>query len=151
MLFRSLEEILNVMDMRIDISDDGKIMVYDTQRNEYIDSGREDENGKAEYDFVNAEDIFERLDTYINDYFTHDMEEQLEAVGVDSSKTETLSELCDLYKAELEKGNENLSEDELNLALGIVHPDTVILPEIDRHVSVAEERSEEHTSELQSR
>lgn len=138
----TLEEILNVMDMRIDISDDGKIMVYDTQRNEYIDSGREDENGKAEYDFVNAEDIFERLDTYINDYFTHDMEEQLEAVGVDSSKTETLSELCDLYKAELEKGNENLSEDELNLALGIVHPDTVILPEIDRHVSVAEEPDE---------
>lgn len=121
----SLEEILGVMDMRPDYKDDGSFMIYDIQKQEYISSwvGWEDDNGAAV--FKDASEAFERLDIYINDYYIHDMQEQLEAVGGEISGNETLSDLCSLYKAELEKGNTKLSEGELNLAMGIVEPDTV--------------------------
>ena len=121
----TLEEILDVMDMRPDYTQNGNFMIYDTQRQEYISSwvGWEDDNGAAV--FKDASEAFERLDIYINDYYIHDMQEQLEAVGVEISGNETLSDLCSLYKAELEKGNTKLSEGELNLAMGIVEPDTV--------------------------
>lgn len=121
----TLEEILDVMDMRPDYKEDGSFMIYDIQKQEYISSwvGWEDDNGAAV--FKDASEAFERLDIYINDYYIHDMQEQLEAVGVEISGNETLSDLCNLYKAELEKGNTKLSEGELNLAMGIVEPDTV--------------------------
>lgn len=125
----TLEEILSVMELNPEMTSEGKIRVFDIQRGEYIDNFGDEE-------FTNAEEIFERLDTYIYDYFIHDMEEQLEAVGVDIDKANTLSDLCSLYQKEIEKGNSRLSEDELNLAFGIVHPDTVILPEPDRQMSV---------------
>ena len=121
----SLEEVLGVMDMRPDYKENGSFMIYDIQKQEYISSwvGWEDDNGAAV--FKDASEAFERLDIYINDYYIHDMQEQLEAVGVEISGNETLSDLCNLYKAELEKGNTKLSEGELNLAMGIVEPDTV--------------------------
>lgn len=121
----SLEEVLGVMDMRPDYKEDGSFMIYDIQKQEYISSwvGWEDDNGAAV--FKDASEAFERLDIYINDYYIHDMQEQLEAVGVEISGNETLSDLCNLYKAELEKGNTKLSEGELNLAMGILEPDTV--------------------------
>ena len=121
----SLEEVLGVMDMRPDYKEDGSFMIYDIQKQEYISSwvGWEDDNGAAV--FKDASEAFERLDIYINDYYIHDMQEQLEAVSVEISGNETLSDLCNLYKAELEKGNTKLSEGELNLAMGIVEPDTV--------------------------
>lgn len=121
----SLEEVLGVMDMRPDYKEDGSFMIYDIQKQEYISSwvGWEDDNGAAVC--KDASEAFERLDIYINDYYIHDMQEQLEAVGVEISGNETLSDLCNLYKAELEKGNTKLSEGELNLAMGIVEPDTV--------------------------
>ena len=121
----TLEEILDVMDMRPDYKENGSFMIYDIQKQEYISSwvGWEDDNGAAV--FKDASEAFERLDIYINDYYIHDMQEQLEAVGVEISGNETLSDLCNLYKAELEKGNTKLSEGELNLAMGIVEPDTV--------------------------
>lgn len=121
----TLEEILDVMDMRPDYTQNGNFMIYDTQRQEYISGwvGMDEEDGAAI--FHDAQEAFERLDIYINDYYIHDMQEQLEAVGVEISGNETLSDLCNLYKAELEKGNAKLSEGELNLAMGIVKPDTV--------------------------
>lgn len=121
----TLEEILGVMDMRPDYKENGSFMIYDIQKQEYISSwvGWEDDNGADV--FKDASEAFERLDIYINDYYIHDMQEQLEAVGVEISGNETLSDLCNLYKAELEKGNTKLSEGELNLAMGIVEPDTV--------------------------
>lgn len=121
----TLEEILDVMDMRPDYTQNGNFMIYDTQRQEYISGwvGMDEEDGAAI--FHDAQEAFERLDIYINDYYIHDMQEQLEAVGVEISGNETLSDLCNLYKAELEKGNTKLSEGELNLAMGIVEPDTV--------------------------
>ena len=122
----TLEEILDVMDMRPDYTANGNFMIYDTQRQEYISSwvGMEDDNGAAV--FSNASEAFERLDIYINDYYIHDMEEQLEACGIEIKGNETLSDLCKLYKTELEKGNDKLSSGELNLAMGIVEPDTVV-------------------------
>ena len=125
----TLEEILSVMELNPEMTSEGKIRVFDIQRGEYIDNFGDEE-------FTNAEEIFERLDAYIYDYFIHDMKEQLEAVGVDIGKANTLSDLCTLYQKEIEKGTSQLSEDELNLAFGIVHPDTVILPELDRQMSV---------------
>lgn len=123
----TLEEILGVMDMRPEFSDSGKIMIYDEQRKEYIDNGQNFEgSGNEVYEFESAAEIFERLDIYINDYYIHDMQEQLEGVGIEIIGDETLSELCKLYKTELGKGNEKLSIGELNLAMGIVAPDTVI-------------------------
>ena len=122
----TLEEILDVMDMRPDYTANGNFMIYDTQRQEYISSwvGMEDDNGAAA--FSNASEAFERLDIYINDYYFNDMQEQLEACGIEIKGNETLSDLCKLYKTELEKGNDKLSSGELNLAMGIVEPDTVV-------------------------
>lgn len=122
----TLEEILDVMDMRPDYTQNGNFMIYDTQRQEYISGwvGMDEEDGAAI--FHDAQEAFERLDIYINDYYIHDMQEQLESVGVEITGNETLSDLCKLYKAELEKGNDKLSAGELNLAMGIVEPDTVI-------------------------
>ena len=122
----TLEEILDVMDMRPDYTANGNFMIYDTQRQEYISSwvGMEDDNGAAV--FSNASEAFERLDIYINDYYFNDMQEQLEACGIEIKGNETLSDLCKLYKTELEKGNDKLSSGELNLAMGIVEPDTVV-------------------------
>lgn len=122
-----LSDILGVMDMRPDLSNDGKLKVWDIQREEYID------NGNEEYIFESAADIFERLDSYISDYFIDDMVEQPNDAGVGPASSETLEELCRIYKNELEKGNDKLDIDELNLAEGIVNPDTVIIdikPEI---------------------
>lgn len=122
----TLEEILGVMDMRPDYTANGNFMIYDTQRQEYISSwvGMEDDNGTAV--FSNAAEAFERLDIYINDYYFNDMQEQLEACGIEIKGNETLSDLCNLYKTELEKGNEKLSPGELDLAMGIVEPGTVL-------------------------
>lgn len=122
----TLEEILDVMDMRPDYTQNGNFMIYDTQRQEYISGwvGMDEEDGAAI--FHDAQEAFERLDIYINDYYIHDMQEQLEAVGIELTGNETLSELCKLYKTELGKGNDKLSIGELNLAMGIVAPDTVI-------------------------
>lgn len=122
----TLEEILDVMDMRPDYTQNSNFMIYDTQRQEYISGwvGMDEEDGAAI--FHDAQEAFERLDIYINDYYIQDMQEQLESVGVEITGNETLSDLCKLYKAELEKGNDKLSAGELNLAMGIVEPDTVI-------------------------
>lgn len=136
----TLEEILDVMDMRPDYTANGNFMIYDTQRQEYISSrvGMEDDNGAAV--FSNAAEAFERLDIYINDYYFNDMQEQLEACGIEIKGNETLSDLCKLYKTELEKGNEKLSPGELNLAMGIVEPGTVLYEQ-----KLAKEMSEEKT------
>ena len=136
----TFEEILDVMDMRPDYTANGNFMIYDTQRQEYISSwvGMEDDNGTAV--FSNAAEAFERLDIYINDYYFNDMQEQLEACGIEIKGNETLSDLCKLYKTELEKGNEKLSPGELNLAMGIVEPGTVLYEQ-----KLAKEMSEEKT------
>lgn len=136
----TLEEILDVMDMRPDYTANGNFMIYDTQRQEYISSwgGWEVDNGTAV--FSNASEAFERLDIYINDYYIHDMQEQLEGVGVEITGDESLADLCKLYKTELEKGNEKLSIGELNLAMGIVDPDTVLYEQ-----RIAKEKSNQKT------
>lgn len=126
----SLEEILSVMEMKPEVTSEGKIKIYDQQRQEYIDnrslfSDSDDDN----WSFYNAAEIFERLDIYINDYFITDFEEQLEAGGVTLKGNETLKDLCDYAKEQLEAGITTVSQDELNLAMGIVNPDTVIMPE----------------------
>lgn len=128
----SLEEILGAMEMRAEVTPEGKIKVFDLQRQEYIDNRSDlppfDEDN---WTFNNAGEIFERLDVLINDYYIHDMQEQLEDSGIKITGDETLSDLCSLYKTELEKGNDKLSLGELNLAMGIVNPDTVIITEKD--------------------
>lgn len=123
----SLEEILDVMEMKPEIAPDGRIRVYDQQRGEYIPTlvGQ----GDDDLGFENAAKIFERLDIYINDYFITDMEEQLEAGGVTLTGNETLKDLCDYAKEQLKAGITTVSQGELNLAIGIVHPETVIMPE----------------------
>lgn len=126
----SLEEILSVMEMKPEVTSEGKIKIYDQQRQEYIDnrslfSDSDDDN----WSFYNAAEIFERLDIYINDYFISDFEEQLEAGGVTLTGNETLKDLCDYAKEQLEAGITTVSLGELNLAMGIVNPDTVIMPE----------------------
>ncbi len=122
----TLEEILDVMDMRPDYKENGSFMIYDIQRQEYISGWVEMDEEDGAAIFHDAQEAFERLDIYINDYYIHDMQEQLEAVGIELTGNETLSELCKLYKTELGKGNDKLSIGELNLAMGIVEPDTVI-------------------------
>ena len=124
----ALDEILSVMEFIPEFTEDGKIKVYDQQRSEYLDNRSDlpsfDED---KWTFKSAAEIFERMDIYINDYYIHDMQEQLEGVGVEITGNKTLSDLCKLYQSELEKGNDKLSIGELNLAMGIIHPETVIL------------------------
>lgn len=126
----TLEEILNVMEMKPEVTSDGKIKIFDEQRQEYIDNRsmlpKFDEDN---WTFKNAEEIFERLDIYINDYFINDMVEQLTEAGAAPANSESLEELCLSYKRELEKGNDKLESGELNLAWGIVNPETVIMPD----------------------
>ena len=126
----TLDEILSVMEFTPEFTENGKIKVYDQQRSEYLDNCSDlpsfDEDN---WTFSSAAEVFERMEIYINDYYIHDMQEQLEGAGVEITGEETLADLCKLYQAELEKGNDKLSIGELNLAMGIVHPETVILRE----------------------
>ncbi|MDY5683139.1 MAG: hypothetical protein SPG48_06240 [Treponema sp.] len=142
----TLEEILGVMEMRPEVTPEGKIKVFDLQRQEYIDNRSDlppfDEDN---WTFSNASEIFERLDVYINDYYVHDMQEQLEEAGIEITGDETLANLCSLYKTELENGNENLSLGELNLAMGIVEPDTVIMFENERKLEINQEKEENYS------
>lgn len=137
----TLEEILGVMEMRTEVTPEGKIKVFDLQRQEYIDNRSDlpafDEDN---WTFNNAGEVFERLDVYINDYYVHDMQEQLEDSGIKITGDETFSDLCSLYKTELENGNDKLSLGELNLAMGIVNPDTVIVPVISKEKSLDDEK-----------
>ncbi|WP_288748618.1 hypothetical protein [uncultured Treponema sp.] len=123
----SLEEILGVMEMKPEVTPEGRIQIYDQQLGEYISTwvGQ----GDGDLGFEHATEIFERLDIYINDYFIHDMEDQLEAGGVTLRGDETLKDLCDYAKEQLEAGITTVSQGELNLAMGIVNPDTVIMPD----------------------
>lgn len=137
----TLEEILGVMEMRTEVTPEGKIKVFDLQRQEYIDNRSDlpafDEDN---WTFNNAGEVFERLDVYINDYYVHDMQEQLEDSGIKITGDETFSDLCSLYKTELENGNDKLSLGELNLAMGIVNPDAVIVPVISKEKSLDDEK-----------
>ena len=143
----ALEDILGVMDMIPEVAPNGKIKIFDRQRKEYIDNGTDFEGSENEgYEFSDAADIFERLDIYIGDYYIRDIENQLDAVSIDVGNTDgmTLEELCKIYKDILENDSlpeedkKNLSVDELSLAMGIVHPDTVIMPVMERLQTVEE-------------
>lgn len=126
----SLEEILSVMEMKSEVTSNGKIKIYDQQRQEYIDNRSPlSDSDEDNLSFDNPAEIFERLDTYINDYFITDMEEQLQASGVTLRGDETLKDLCDYAKEQLEAGITTVSQGELNLAMGIINPETVIMPE----------------------
>lgn len=142
-----LESILAVMDMRPEMTTDGKILVFDEQRKEYIDNGEDFEgNGQKAWEFSSAAEIFERLDIFIKEAFIDDMEDQLNAVGIkytEDGHARSLEECCELYKKEIENGNTQLSEGELNLAFGIVNPETVILPEQNRLMSVENQKTEQ--------
>lgn len=126
----TLEEILDVMEFNLEPQKNGTFKIFDRQLGEYKDNKSllpdTDENN---WTFTNAAEIFERLDIYINDYFIHDMEERLEEGGVTLRGDETLEDLCACAKQQLEAGITTVSEGELNLAMGIVHPETVIMPE----------------------
>jgi len=125
-----LEEILNVMDFNIEVQNDGTMKVYDTQRNEYLDNRQENDNPEDDLKYNSAEQIFDRMDIYINDHFIEDMKEQLEIGGVTLNGNESLKELCDYAKEQLEAGIHTVSKEEYDLAMGIVNPDTVIMPEL---------------------
>ncbi len=134
----SLEEILSVMDMRPDYTKNGNFMVYDLQRQEYISNWVDWAENNSPMVFSDASEAFDCLDSYISDCYFNDMQNQLEVAGVNITGKESLSDLCTLYKDELEKGNKNLDLGELNLAMGIVNPETVIYEQ-----TIAKEKSEE--------
>lgn len=133
----ALEDIVGQMDFRLEVTESGKLKLWDLQKNEYLGKNAGFDNSEDEdYEYSDASDVLERLDVYIDDYFIKDMSEQLSEAGVDPSRIfdkhsfpKPLYELCEVWKSELEKGSETLSKGELNLALGIVNPDTVIMPE----------------------
>lgn len=149
----TLEDILDVMGMKAEPLENGKYKVFDNERGEYIsDDGLTpgDEN-YVEGIFNNAEEIFERLDTYISDYYINDMVEQLEAAGVGPASSESLEDLCRIYKNELEKGNNKLELGELELAYGIIEPDSVIMPGYEKNINLKKETlsvTEEEIKEL---
>ena len=145
----TLEEILDVMEFNLEPQKNGTFKIFDRQLGEYKDNRSHlpdtDENN---WTFTNATEIFERLDIYINDYFIHDMEECLEEGGVTLRGDETLEDLCACAKQQLEAGITTVSEGELNLAMGIVHPETVIMPEslisqeqISNHLKKTDEKT----------
>lgn len=124
----ALENILARMDFQLELSENGKLMVYDTQRGEYLDNENDVDVDKAMREFNSAEEVFDRMDSFIRDTYYADMQEDLDKIGVDTSSAASLSDICELYRAEIEKGQTRLSETILNWALGIVHPDTVVMP-----------------------
>lgn len=146
----TLEDILGVMEMVPEATTDGKFKVFDQQRNEYIDNTENDlaSDDDNNWTFNNAAEIFEHLDVYINDYYINDMINQLEAAGAGPASSESLEDLCLLYKRELEKGNTQLEAGELNLAMGIVNPDSVIMPVLEQKHSINKETSLSDEKEL---
>ncbi len=125
----ALENILARMDFQLEVSESGKLMVYDTQRGEYLDNENDVDVDNAMREFNSAEEVFDRMDSFIRDYYFADMQEELDKIGVDTSSAASLADMCELYRAQIEKGQTRLSETTLNWALGIVHPDTVVMPE----------------------
>lgn len=133
----ALEDIVAQMDFRLEVTPSGTLKLWDLQRNEYLDNERLDGSpfgseaekyAPSNLEFSSAEEVFDRLDSFIRDYFYADMASELERVGVATENASSLYDLCELWKAELGKGSKELSKGELNLALGIVNPDTVIMP-----------------------
>ena len=124
----ALENILARMDFQLEVSESGKLMVYDTQRGEYLDNENDVDVDNAMREFNSAEEVFDRMDSFIRDYYFADMQEELDKIGVDTSSAASLADMCELYRAQIEKGQTRLSETTLNWALGIVHPDTVVMP-----------------------
>lgn len=133
----ALEDIVGQMDFRLEVTPSGKLMLWDLQRNEYLDNERLDGSpfasepekyAPSNLEFSSAEEVFDRLDSFIRDYFYADMESELEKVGAATGNASSLYDLCELWKAELGKGSKELSKGELDMALGIVNPDTVIMP-----------------------
>lgn len=133
----ALEDIVAQMDFRLEVTESGKLKLWDLQRNEYLNNERLDgspfgsepeEYVSSSWEFSSAEEIFDRLDSFIRDYFYDDMASELERAGVSTENASTLDDLCELWKAELNKGGKELSKGELNMALGIVNPDTVVMP-----------------------
>ena len=125
----ALENILARMDFQLEVSENGKLMVYDTQRGEYLDNENDVDVDNAMREFNSAKEVFDRMDSFIRDYYFADMQEELDKIGVDTSSAASLADICELYRTEFEKGQTRLSETTLNWALGIVHPDTVVMPE----------------------
>ncbi len=133
----ALEDIVAQMDFRLEVTPSGTLKLWDLQRNEYLDNERLDgspfgsepeEYVSSNWEFSSAEEVFDRLDSFIRDYFYADMESELERAGAATENASTLDDLCELWKAELGKGSKELSKGELDMALGIVNPDTVIMP-----------------------
>ena len=147
-----LADILAQMDFQLDVSESGKLMVYDTQRGEYLDNENDIDVDDAMREFNSAEEVFDRMDSFIRDSFYADMQEELERIGVDTGNASSLSDLCNLYRSEIENGNQELSETELNMALGIVHPDTVVMPKgfvpemSENKKRIIERKNDVHTS-----
>ncbi|MBR3645407.1 MAG: hypothetical protein IKN54_03225 [Lachnospiraceae bacterium] len=128
----TLENILSIMEIVPEVEDDGSILLYDQQRKEYIDndSGFENtEDADSSLKYKDAAEIFERLDSYIGDYIINDMVEQLDKAGAGLASSESLEDICRIYRNELEKGNKNLEIGELEIAESILNPSTVIMPE----------------------
>ena len=128
----TLENILSIMEIVPEVEDDGSILLYDQQRKEYIDndSGFENtEDADSSLKYKNAAEIFERLDSYIGDYIINDLVEQLDKAGAGLASSESLEDICRIYRNELEKGNKNLEIGELEIAESILNPSTVIMPE----------------------
>ena len=138
----ALENILARMDFQLEVSENGKLMVYDTQRGEYLDNENDVDVDNAMREFNSAKEVFDRMDSFIRDYYFADMQEELDKIGVDTSSAASLADICELYRAEFEKGQTRLSETTLNWALGIVHPDTVVMPKGFKQEIEATEQAE---------
>ncbi len=138
----ALENILARMDFQLEVSENGKLMVYDAQRGEYLDNENDVDVDNAMREFNSVEEVFDRMDSFIRDYYFADMQEELDKIGVDTSSAASLADMCELYRAQIEKGQTRLSETTLNWALGIVHPDTVVMPEGFKQEIEATEQAE---------
>lgn len=72
-----LSEILYDMDFNIEKHEENNeeyYMIYDTQTHEYKDCG-------DDYKFHSVEEIIERMEVYINDYWFRELEEELSELG----------------------------------------------------------------------
>lgn len=85
----SLAEILNQMEFTLE-EKDGKYQVFDYQRGEYLDNG-EDDKGNVNSDFENAEEIIDRMEIYMNDYWLTELNETLSEIdGFESESWEDI-------------------------------------------------------------
>lgn len=117
----NLAEILTQMEFTLE-EKDGKYQVFDNQRGEYLDNGEDDE-GKLKFDFEDAEEVIDRMEIYLNNYYLNELSENLSDInGFEAGSWEDIYNFANENK---EKFNFEDFKGDLEVLNYLIHPETL--------------------------